>query len=95
MPSFSEVKKALETASGIAFDGCHKIYVLADPNQVEVMRKYAYRFVITSGEMSAADLFETIKVWYEKSCPLKFVQSVRTNTELTGDDIFSALVPQR
>ena len=80
MTDFTKVEKALETAEGIAWDTCHKIYVLMDNDQVELMRKYEYEKIHTysDGMLSEGEMLGLIKEWYEDSCDLRFVQSVRT-----------------
>jgi len=83
----------MEDAKGIAFDGCHKIYVLMDDTQVAKMREYDYDPLYTSDEMSAGEMYETIKHWYAESCGLKFVEAVST---VAGDpnDGFETLIGQ-
>lgn len=81
MTDYSEVEIALENAKAIAWDTCHKIYVLMDDEQVEKMREYEYDPLITSDEMSSIEMLDTIVGWYEDSCGLRFVQGVTTNHE--------------
>jgi hypothetical protein len=68
----------MEDAKAIAFDTCHKIYVLMDDEQVVKMREYEYDPLYTKDEMSAGEMYETIKHWYAESCGLKFVEAVST-----------------
>jgi hypothetical protein len=75
------VEDAVEDAKGIAFDTCHKIYVLMDTEQVEQMRVYEYEEIRTSEEMTPSQMLDTLKEWFEKSCALRFIQAVETNTE--------------
>lgn len=72
------VEEYTEDAKGIAFDTCHKIYVLMDTKQVELMREYEYDLIHTSEEMSPSEMFTTLKEWFEKSCGLKFISAVKT-----------------
>ena len=81
MASFEKVEKALDEAKGIAWDECHKIYVLLDDEQLNQMRVYQYEQIITADEMSKEDLLATLQNWYDESCELRFIQSVRTNYE--------------
>jgi hypothetical protein len=93
MTDFSKVEKALEQAEGIAWDTCHKIYVLMDNYQVELMRKYEYEKIKTySDGFSPEDMLDLVKEWYADSCQLRFVQSVRTvltNPNLGYEDLIS------
>ena len=81
MIDWDEVEYAVEDAKGIAFDTCHKIYVLMDTEQVEQMREYEYDLIHTSEEMTPSQMLDTLHEWFDKSCPLKFIEAVETNTE--------------
>lgn len=94
-----ETSQALEDAKGIAFDGCHKIYVLLDDEQVHLMAGYGYgedsSFLFTKQHLNEQEMLNTLKGWYEKSCALKFIQAVETVSE--GQDPnegFSDLIEQ-
>jgi len=93
MTDYSDVEVALETAKAIAWDTCHKIYVLMDDEQVEKMREYEYDPLITSDEMGASEMLATIQTWYEDSCGLRFVEGVTTNHEDPNLG-FESLIPQ-
>jgi hypothetical protein len=71
----------LDGAKGIAFDGCHKIYVLMDDEQMAEMREFGYDPLIPAEGHTPEELLETIRDWYEDSCSLRFVQAVHTNHE--------------
>jgi oligoribonuclease (3'-5' exoribonuclease) len=90
---FDEVEYALEDAKAIAWDTCHKIYVLMDDEQVALMREYEYDPLITSDEMSPSEMLDKIIEWYDQSCGLRFVQAVRSNPE-DANDGFVDLIPQ-
>jgi len=89
----------LRSASGIAWDGCHKIYVLMDQPQVEQMRQYGYT-ASDSSLMLAADagpelMLDTLQQWFRASCPLRFIDAVRTvDGETDSNEGFTALIPQ-
>ncbi len=78
MIDWTLVYDKMEDAKAIAFDTCHKIYVLMDDAQVAKMREYEYDPLYTKDEMSAGEMYETIKHWYAESCGLKFVEAVST-----------------
>jgi hypothetical protein len=83
----------LQNAKGIAWDECHKIYVLMDDEQVELMREYEYEEIITSKEASPKDMMDYITSWYGEACGLRFIEAVSS----TYDDPnagFVSLVPQ-
>ena len=51
MNSLELVTERVSEAKAIAWDTCHKIYVLMDNEQVELMREYGYDPLITKEEM--------------------------------------------
>lgn len=94
---WEDVEEALENAEGIAFEGCHKIYILMDQKQMELMKEYGYAeegsFLIPTGEITKAEMLVVLKDWYEKSCALKFIEAVETNEEDPNLG-FTHLIPQ-
>lgn len=90
-----DVRGELDTAKGISFDGCHKIYILLDDQQVKQSAEWGYgedgSFLIT--DLNADEMLEVIKGWYAGSCGLRFVQSVAT---VEGDPNlgFDSIIPQ-
>jgi len=92
---WDDVEMAVQFAQGIAFDTCHKIYVLMDDKQVELMREYQYDEIRTRSEMKPAEMFDTLKKWYAESCVLKFIQGVHSVGENEDEnDGFTTLIPQ-
>jgi hypothetical protein len=79
MVNFGLVEDRVSEAKAIAFDTCHKIYLLMDDEQVEVMRGYGYDPLITSAEADPYTMFEILKNWYDDSCGLRFIEAVSTN----------------
>jgi hypothetical protein len=94
MVSFDKVETALETAKGIAFDTCHKIYVLMDEDQVELMRKYEYDEIRSIVDISKESMLELLKDWYASSCSLRFIQAVRTTSPDDEDSGYDDLIGQ-
>jgi len=93
MITFDKVEDAIHDARGIAFDTCHKIYVLMDDHQMDLMKQYGYEALISADEMSADEMLTTVKKWFDDSCALRFVSAVRT---IDGDanDGFMSLIAQ-
>lgn len=66
---------------GVAWDGCHKIYVCESQDDIDVMPRLGYEIY---------DMGELESIW-AKSCPLRFIDSAdltkcfRTQN-LDGDD---------
>lgn len=93
MIDWDSVEDALENAKGIAFDGCHKIYVLLDDKQVGLMREYEYDHIVTRDEQDEEVMLTTLKDWFEKSCGLRFVESVESG-HADANDGFTTLIEQ-
>lgn len=93
MPNFDKVEDALLSADSIAWDGCHKIYVLMDAQQTSEMREYEYDPLITREQMSPEEMLDTIKGWWDDSCDLRFVDAV-TSKPYNPNDGFVSLISQ-
>ena len=83
MVDFTDVEIVLPHAKAIAFDGCHKIYVLMDKEQVEKMTGYGYgvdegSYLLTADKMSKREMADTLETWYQESCGLRFINAVST-----------------
>ena len=92
---WDEVATALHYGKGIAFDGCHKIYVLQDEKQIGLMREYEYEFVLTKADHTEDELYDLLRNWYAGSCMLKFIQSVASVADGQDEnDGFDTLIPQ-
>lgn len=89
---FDLVEEYAQTAKAIAWDTCHKIYVLMDDEQVELMREYEYDPLISSDDMTPSDMVSTLMGWYDRSCGLRFIEAVRTTPDPI--DGFETLIPQ-
>lgn len=81
MVDFSLVEERVGEAKAIAWDTCHKIYLLMDDEQVETMRGYGYDPLITNKEMTPPQMLATLVKWYANSCGLRFIDAVSTNHE--------------
>lgn len=95
----AELREYLATAKGIAWDTCHKIYVLMDDEQMDKMRKYGYGdendpdSLLTSEQLTPKQMSAQISRWFNDSCLLRFVQVVGRNRE--GNEFYHSVVPQR
>lgn len=96
----AELREYLATAKAIAWDTCHKIYVLMDDEQVALMREYGYGdgnapdSLITSEEMTPKKMSATITKWFDSSCMLRFISAVRT-TPSDPNEGFTEIIPQK
>ena len=97
---WDEVDEVLDNAKAIAFDGCHKIYILLDHNQVDEMLRYGYgvdsdSYLIYASGSDKEEMLKTLKSWYKDSCGLKFIQSVESVQEGEDPNLgFENVIPQ-
>jgi len=81
---WSKVEEALPEVQALIFDGCHKIYLALDAEQVGQFQELGYgdgtddSRLVEVGE--ASDPVGVLREWFENSCGLRFIQSVRTVT---------------
>jgi hypothetical protein len=80
-----EILEYTQEAKGIAFDTCHKIYILMDDEQMDLMKTYGYDPLISSAEMDPEEMANKVVEWYEESCGLRFINAVHTNPENPND----------
>lgn len=95
---WAAVEEAAKTAKGIAFDGCHKVYVAMDDEQYSVFHGYGYgdgsddsRLIYTAYN-SPDVVYDILRDWYEGSCGLRFISAVATTPN--PNDGFRDLIPQ-
>jgi len=93
MKNYDAIYERIGEAKGIAWDTCHKIYILMDSEQVDLMRGYGYDPLITNEEMNPDDMFGLVQEWYEDSCSLRFIDAVSTN-HINPNAGFETLVSQ-
>ena len=93
MISRPEIETYTETADSIAWDGCHKIYILQDQEQTDQMKNYGYDYLWTKDQMDGDSMANTILQWYTQSCELRLVDSVSTGDYNQAD--FTSVVSQR
>ena len=83
----------INNAKAIAWDTCHKIYILMDSEQVDLMKGYGYDPLITTDQMSTDEMFLLVEDWYDSSCSLRFIDAVSTN-HINPNAGFETLVSQ-
>ena len=74
------VSEVLEKTSVMAYDGCHKIYLM---NTIHKKWFHEYEFV----EGSVDDRMEMLESWWDKSCPLRFIEWITTDKNDSLDDL--------
>ena len=92
MPSvidkIDEIEAAVFGSDSIAFDGCHKIYIMRDSIGTQQMQEYEYEHVVPIENVSEA--VAKVVGWYEDSCGLKFINLV-TDAGKDNEDYHSVI----
>jgi hypothetical protein len=88
LTKWQKVEKATEEANLIAFDGCHKIYVAMDEVEAEWFNN---RPDYTKFQGTPEEMYAQLTKWYNESCSLKMVDSVKN---INGETKFTKLIPQ-
>jgi hypothetical protein len=96
--TYWKVREYTDEAKGIAFDTCHKIYVLMDDEQVALMRSYGYgeddpNAIATSDQLDPAEMATVVTTWFERSCGLKFITAVSSDKSF-GEDGWLNIISQ-
>lgn len=90
-----DVLHALTKSVAVAFDGCHKIYLLADKDVAEAFEAEDSMPVLYLDTKTAPDLGlarDAVRGMWNISCPLKFIQ--RIDGDLQDNDSYSTVVDQ-
>lgn len=88
----TELQELVSTADSIAWDGCHKIYILQDQEQTDKMRDYGYDYLWHKSMMDSDSMLNTIYQWWRQSCELRLIDSVATADY--NQPHFTSVVPQ-
>lgn len=72
------VEEYLQDALSISWDTCHKIYLAMDETEAEW---FAANYDEATVKGSPEEMLETIKEWWDASCPLRFVSAVWHDSE--------------
>jgi len=93
MPSITdklgELHEVLSDAKGIAWDTCHKIYIMMDDQEVSQMRDYEYDPLLTSADTTPEQMLAEMLRWYNDSCSLRFIDV--TSTGENGTEFYSLM----
>lgn len=94
------VKDALRVGKAIAFDGCHKIYILMDDEEVAQKKSYGYGqdddgsvLLAIEPDQPMEAYFALVYDWFEDSCGLRFIYAVSTN-KANPNDGYTTLIGQ-
>lgn len=70
------LRERLQSARAIAWDECHKIYILMDDDQLRLMQEIGYEGVLTSDDLTPKQMYAKVRKWYNESCGLRFINAV-------------------
>lgn len=87
---WADVRRALDDTLAVTWDGCHKIYLILDRQQIREFDSYGYEMTHND---NPDDTLALLKEWYDASCFLRFVESVYTHP--TDPNLgYTHLIPQ-
>ena len=90
----SPVQARVATCKAIAWDTCHKIYVIMDDKEVSKMIELGYEGdMLKASEHTPEILMNSILDWYANACDLVFITAVSSNP-IDDNSGFEALVEQ-
>lgn len=97
--AYWDLREYTDEAKGIAYDGCHKIYVLMDDEQMALMKEYGYgednpEYLISSSQLNPVEMATVAMTWFKNSCGLRFIQGVRTTDETNSHEGFFDILAQ-
>lgn len=88
------IDEYLVEAKAIAWDTCHKIYILMDDEQVSKMIEHGYEDdMLKATDLTPEEMMNTLEDWYANSCGLRFIEAVRT-VEGNPNEGFTSLIAQ-
>jgi hypothetical protein len=71
-----DLREKVSSCKGIAWDNCHKIYILMTDEEIVKMREYGYTSLILASDLTPNLLYSVVLHWYKIACPLKFIEAV-------------------
>jgi hypothetical protein len=72
------LREYLLTAKAIGWDTSHKIYVVMEDDQVQLLRDYGYQAIFTSDEMTPKQMSATITKWFAESSERRSIEALGT-----------------
>ena len=73
-PHYTKVKEAIIDSVGIAFGGCHKIYILADNDDCNEMLEMDYEVNLIH---NVDEAIHQLLHWWNQSCGLQFINKIK------------------
>lgn len=90
----ADLREKINECAGIAWDTCHKIYILMDEEQVTKTEELGYKALVRVQHSTRNLMYSTVLAWYRNSCPLRFIDAV-TTVDGNPNDGFETIVAQR
>lgn len=75
------IRDAVDAAHGLAYDGCHKMYILDAVDETDSMRRLGYSHVVEIADIGPAAAVDQLEAWTRHSfetakCGLAFITRV-------------------
>lgn len=92
------LRTLMPDVKAMAFDGCHRMYLLLDDEQVATTAGYGYGedgshlVMVEQTDEGREAAIDTLADWWVKSCGLRFINAVRTAPN--PNDGFSDVIEQ-
>ena len=77
---------------GIAWDSCHKIYILRDRVALERMIEHGSYTVIDADDANGEEMYDILTKWWQDSCELRFIEAMEEDDY--GKMTFDTQIPQ-
>jgi len=71
----------MESGKTFVYDGCHKLYVITSDTERAKAREYGYIVDGSTAEDETEHPISELEEFYLKSCPLRFVETMGSETE--------------
>lgn len=86
---WAKVTTAITQAVLIAWDGCHKIYLI---NDLDSAQPFLHDYPFCKSPTDYEDAIDTIEEWFNESCSLRFISAVHQPNKKGHTN--TVLVPQ-
>jgi hypothetical protein len=86
-----KVRDAMSVSVGVAYDDCHKVYILGDWQQVDKMREFGYETLVTTDDCNREELVIKTLEFFHDSCGLRFITHLVTTPE---GELFNSIIDQ-
>ena len=69
----------VDGCEGIAWDRCHKIYIMRDRVALERIIEWGSYTVVDADDANGEVMYNTLVKWWQESCELRFIQAMEAD----------------